>query len=154
MPFNLTNEIILKPQNTPELKLCHSKQKTDRTRHAAVTSRYQPTLIRCFVNSPLSTLFSMSRKLDRCWRRSFFALYLLHSVDSLFSSVHKPSNPSPSKSYSVHKPSNPSPSKSYSVHNDNSDAQMHLCHVQILHGHSHYTDSMVVLRKLEKSDLW
>ena len=41
----------------------------------------------------------MSRKLDRCCLRSFFARYLLHSVESFFSSMHISSNPSPLKSY-------------------------------------------------------
>jgi len=41
----------------------------------------------------------MSRKLDRCWRLSFFALYLLHSVASFFSCMHRSSKPSPSKYY-------------------------------------------------------
>ena len=44
----------------------------------------------------------MSRKLDRCCLRSFFARYLLPSVASFFSSMHRSSNPSPSKSY-MHK---------------------------------------------------
>jgi len=83
------------------VSMCWRKLRTERTQYSAVTSRFRLTLIRCFVNSPLSTLFSMSLKLERCWRRSFFARYLLHSVDSFFSSAHRPSNPSPSKSCSA-----------------------------------------------------
>ena len=56
------------------------------------------TLTLCMLKSPHSTARRISLKLDFWSLRSFFARYLLHSVDSFFSSWHNSPNPSPSKS--------------------------------------------------------